>query len=456
MSWILDTDKTYGIRMYCQGFGDCFLVNFAGETPYYVVIDCGLKLNVKDEKTKLREVVESLLEDTDRRIDLLILTHEHYDHLAGFIHHTDLWEQFSVGQVWMGWTEDEDNKLAVELDKYKEKARSLALAGLQHMSFGSEQHSHTEHLLGASVDDVRKARNFMKSLASPKPIYCNPGDVKELGNTGVTVAILGPSMNEQLLHRTEVSDEMFPKMTRNIALAAASLGLDQPTSGDYLQTLRQRLGLPLDAQKGDPNTPFSSMYRFRMSDPRWNELSRGEEIVVQEYEDLINRFRRIDTDWANGATELAMQIDSLTNNTNLSLAFRLSNHHVLLFAGDAQIGNWQSWSMQPYTFKTESGDIQLEVTDLLKQTVFYKVGHHGSQNATMRSAFENIPVGLVSMVPVEPVSNWKYVPLPSLLTDLGKKGSVVRADESNLAEAPFVQGPQSPITKRPLWVQFET
>jgi hypothetical protein len=44
------------------------------------------------------------------------------------------------------------------------------------------------------------------------------------------------------------------------------------------------------------------------------------------------------------AGRLALQLDSDTNNTSLVLAFELGKSgRVLLFPGDAQVGNWLSW-----------------------------------------------------------------------------------------------------------------
>ena len=52
----------------------------------------------------------------------------------------------------------------------------------------------------------------------------------------------------------------------------------------------------------------------------------------------------MDTDWLNGASGLAIQLDKFTNNTSLVLAIeRIADGKVLLFPGDAQEGNWLSW-----------------------------------------------------------------------------------------------------------------
>jgi hypothetical protein len=69
-----------------------------------------------------------------------------------------------------------------------------------------------------------------------------------------------------------------------------------------------------------------------------------------------------------------------TNNSSLVLAFELgTGGKVLLFAADAQRGNWISWSKKPF----KDGHKKVTARDLLSRTVLYKVGHHGSHNATI-------------------------------------------------------------------------
>ena len=52
----------------------------------------------------------------------------------------------------------------------------------------------------------------------------------------------------------------------------------------------------------------------------------------------------MDGEWLDIATDLALQLDSATNNTSLVLAIeRIADGKVLLFPGDAQQGNWRSW-----------------------------------------------------------------------------------------------------------------
>ena len=89
-------------------------------------------------------------------------------------------------------------------------------------------------------------------------------------------------------------------------------------------------------------------------------------------------WRQIEHNWLGAAVQLALKSDSFRNNTSLALAFELGDGGpVLLFPGDAQVGNWLSWHER----KPGNGPT---ATELLARTVFYKAGHHGSENATLK------------------------------------------------------------------------
>ena len=64
-------------------------------------------------------------------------------------------------------------------------------------------------------------------------------------------------------------------------------------------------------------------------------------------------------------------LDSFLNNTSLILLFEVRGKK-LLFPGDAQLENWQ-WALS-----------QNGIKELLHDVDVYKVGHHGSRNATPR------------------------------------------------------------------------
>jgi hypothetical protein len=68
-------------------------------------------------------------------------------------------------------------------------------------------------------------------------------------------------------------------------------------------------------------------------------------------------------------------LDSQMNNTSVILLFEVFGKK-LLFPGDAQIENW-SYALED---APDSGDVR----ELLADVDVYKVGHHGSLNATPR------------------------------------------------------------------------
>src|SRR5204862_940721 len=63
-------------------------------------------------------------------IDVLIATHEHRDHVSGFVTQKEAFDDsFTVGRVWLAWTEDANDSLAREIEKYKgDLIETVALA----------------------------------------------------------------------------------------------------------------------------------------------------------------------------------------------------------------------------------------------------------------------------------------------------------------------------------------
>src|SRR5204862_3065684 len=86
--------------------------------------------------------------------------------------------------------------------------------------------------------------------------------------------------------------------------------------------------------------------------------------------------------------------------------------------------NWLSW--HDLTWKVDKQEVKAK--DLLNRTVLYKVGHHGSHNATLREQGLEMMIspGLVAMLPVDEtiahgVKHWMQMPFKPLLDQLGKK-----------------------------------
>ena len=76
------------VRMYRVGFGDFFLVSILDEQekPLHILIDCGV-FRGKSQKGDIHSIeaaVEHMAKETDRQLELVVMTHRHADHIAGF------------------------------------------------------------------------------------------------------------------------------------------------------------------------------------------------------------------------------------------------------------------------------------------------------------------------------------------------------------------------------------
>ncbi len=274
--------------------------------------------------------------------------------------------------------------------------------------------------------------------------YCNPGEVRTLpGNDQVRVYVLGPPRDEDLL-------------SRDLELGAKH-DPDRPDRETYLsggrleQTFLSSPALHTDDDQGDaPQLPLDARYPFdadkrqrvfdrpsdrpskKTQEARYWEPQRSaatQQFYQEQYLGSANDWQRIDGDWMGVAEQLALNLDSDTNNTSLVLAFECGAQgkgRVLLFVGDAQVGNWLSWRTVDWKgVKPAPGENLGD--ELMKRTVLYKVGHHGSHNATIKQdpdhkseehpqgapcGLELMPTDLVAMIPVDQTAARKKMPIP--------------------------------------------
>jgi glyoxylase-like metal-dependent hydrolase (beta-lactamase superfamily II) len=100
------------VRMYRQGLGDCFLLTFTrGQEIFNLLIDCGIFFLTKNGAKIMTQVAESLRDSTDKHLNAVALTHDHYDHTSGFGLAKKVFDEkeFKLDEVWVGWTEDENH-----------------------------------------------------------------------------------------------------------------------------------------------------------------------------------------------------------------------------------------------------------------------------------------------------------------------------------------------------------
>lgn len=402
------------VRMYRQGLGDCFLLAFPTDAgkPFHVLIDCGVLIG--GEVDRMRECVSNLREATDGRIDLLIATHQHWDHLSGFHQAKDIFDRIEFGEVWVAWTEDPANSIANRLRERRKKhlqalhaaARSLRLAGNDGkasaleavLGFFGDPEENVLAADGQKVSGIQAALQYVLGRGKP-PRYRSPGERVDLPG-GARVYILGPPQDEALLLRSDPSKRASEVYEKRLALDESTAFFAAVLAADKAERS------PEEAEIQSLSFPFDAVYRVKreaaQEDPFFQRYYYGAP-GHRSVEDLA--WRRIEDDWLGSAENLALQLDSDTNNTSLALAIELSpGGKVLLFPGDAQVGNWLSWHDEAMQWpRPEDPGRPITAEDLLRRTVLYKVGHHASHNATLREKgleLMNSP-DLVAMIPVD-------------------------------------------------------
>lgn len=451
------------VRMYRQGLGDCFLLTFGkGAAARHVLIDCGTLGATTTPQNKMEKVVADIRAVTKDHLTVLVATHEHKDHLSGFNSREKDFRQMTVDHVWLAWTEDPADDLAERISVYKNDlalalgaavraaigdaaaqsepadddnkarvgapaagsaSREVALAARDLLGFAGNA-----KMLGADkfAETIDEAMKFVRDGLGAKPTYHKPGgrpvELPEI--PGFRFYVLGPPRDEAALK--ELGGE----------------------GSSHLYGLRTAAYGQIPALKDEQKEECEREMPF---DQRFRHVRSGKEFVsaYPAYLAEADAWRRIDEDWQQATADLALQLDSLTNNTSLALAVeRIADGRVLLFPADAQQGNWLSWHKLSWSVRDAGGATRtVTARDLLDRTVFYKVGHHGSHNATVKEqglGLMNRKQELVAFIPVDravamgrnPKKSWK-MPARALYRELLNRcdGRVARSDIGWAADA---------------------
>ncbi|MDF2191175.1 hypothetical protein [Paraflavitalea sp. CAU 1676] len=477
------------VRMYAHGFGDCFLLTFlSNDNPVYrMLIDCGMLTGDSD---RLRTVINHIKDTCGGHLNLVVQTHQHKDHISGFNLRDKkdklLWDDIEVDNVWLAWTENtggNGDELAIQLmQKQEQKKRALAKA-LQLYNTAIHQADHKKMLnkeylgsdyyaaqqryasalqqilgffdidekevasLGANGGELgltmKDAMGYFiqrsKEKGSPDISFWNPGDLadaKVTGLPGIKFYFLGPPKDYDKLRVMEDA--------QHIEMYLTEMGL----SDNFYMALTNHP----DDEDDEALSPFHRRYKWHAGDVDEEQLKDPANVWNLRHA-KEHDWRGIETDWLHNAGALALNLDSYTNNTSLVIAIELEgSNKVLLFPADAQIGNWLSWT-EPVADKPNEPKIKWQVekggkketvtaSDLLARTVFYKVGHHASHNATARKHGLELMTSedLVAMIPVDEAvakkqgkKGWK-MPADDLYQRLQEKtkSRIIRLDKGSL------------------------
>lgn len=485
------------VRMYRQGLGDCFLLALPAkdEVTRYLLIDCGVHARETKGSARLAQVLNDIAAATGSRVDVVVATHEHADHLSGFVQKGSpfLLDSLAVDEVWLAWTEMRGDHQADTLRKKRGTARAViekavdearTRAGQVGVALADHLNLLTDFETPAagSVDEQAVAtaiarfvgqsapgasdtplaflgspgRAIAKAAKKPRASaneialhllaakagdarvkYCEPGETRAIaGVEGLRAHVLGPP-------RSSLLEKENPSKIRGAKEDSSGGQYNEvyltATGGNRALELSPRFDL--DAQAGggalpsDWRYPFAGLF-YRQCEvsakpgvgkgKRWSSgvIASTRSFFDRTYFDPAQSWRRIDGDWLGAAESVALNLVGDTNNTSLVLALewgRPGSGQILLFAADAQVGNWLSWRDQTY-----AGKERITADDLMRRVILYKVGHHGSHNATIRrdpreasdTDVLGAPYGLelmndiIAMIPVDSDAAQKKMPDP--------------------------------------------
>jgi len=396
------SDRHVTIRMYNVGFGDAFLVLLPdGGEQRRILFDCGSIEAAPG--LAMSSVVDRIVSDvTDAngvaRIDVVVATHRHKDHVSGF--GLELWGGVHVKEVWMPWTEDPADEEARRIRDSQSSLASAINTALTNRSAAlgaaPEELSRYKDIVANFMLSNEKAMTTLHSgfsgnpkrrFLSAKPDGDRTSETKKSGGVrtletdalpGVKIHILGPSRNPDVIR------DMNP-----------------PKGESYLRLCRAA-----DANTGLPPAPF--LAKFREEDYRdgFGTFLEGDE-------------QEIERAGAMSDPAIAVALDQAVNGTSLMLMLEISGSF-LLFPGDAQWGTWKAVMEDP------------EWRELLRRVRFYKIGHHGSHNATPIDFVEKmIPDdGICAMASTLTRRIWPDIPRKPLLTGLAAKhANIARSDQ---------------------------
>ena len=445
--------KGLKVRMYRVGFGDFFLVTVpTSRGNQFILIDCGVFKGTSGtgDIGSIVAAVDDMHKTTKGKLALVIMTHRHADHIAGFSKAD--FSKFEASLVWMPYWEkfnaDKGKKSTAKsfaadganLSEQEDENEAFnlqldinALATNLAMQFGSRTDPDAKEALAqlanaTGIEDFSVAANGKKKTGGGNAAalhvlktqlgdngkrvrYYAAGDEPELPDElkGLTATILGPP----------------PKKAKAfLALTDLKKGV-----GQYLDSMT-------DGDEGRKSIePFPQEWTavlerdYKPRDLRDNEI---------RYDDAMKAVESSQPDMLAAA---ASKIENFLNNQSLVVLFEFGGKK-LLFAGDAQAGNWEYWLFkmsEPIKDPTKAGDIVEESKELLQTIDFYKVGHHGSTNATPIQMVETAtdrPAGSKGFVSMCSTEDDVYgnrdksteVPRTLLMDALGKGSCLVRSD----------------------------
>ncbi|MDP8961297.1 MAG: hypothetical protein M3N32_06775 [Actinomycetota bacterium] len=428
------------VRMYQVGFGDCFLVSVTyrrplhdGRAERHLLVDFGSTHSPRGQRLDMAAIAKRIGDDCGGKLDAVVVTHRHKDHLSGFAND----EAFAVIEaldptlVVQPWTENPE-AVASATGPVGVASRRFRAALAAGDDFADELSRALAGRAGGLRGDLRQvAEDQLKNAEASGRLnrwaaerdgeYLHAGASSKLDQLvpGLSVDVLGPPTVDQ---HPEVANQLardpeYWMLYRGLLSTGRPTHTLSATDGNYGDGAGTEPG---EEPPGGTVVEVSSAAR-ELAIPAGPARWLAERLQRQQLHSL---------------QRIVRSLDDALNNTSLVLVFTIGTRR-LLFPGDAQIENWR------YTLDRLPKDKGLERR--LSEVDLYKVGHHGSRNATPRSLVQlwHGDPPLVALLSTRPGVHGKTeataVPRATLVTALEQRAELYSTEDLDQGGAVVVQ-----------------
>ena len=326
------------IRMFDVGLGDCIYCQIpeahAEGRDFHIFIDCGT-LSSTDNLSTAIENLKPLLPviKGKRHIDLLVVTHEHKDHMTGF--GMKLWDDLSFGAIWMSAAMDPKHPEAEKAKKlHTFAAGAMAEALRLNLALGPEL-TELANAMALNDDAMKTLRDTLPKASQIKPTYVHADSSKselKLPLNGASISVLGPERDIDFYY---LGNEGDPSLRHALGLIEA--------------------GLPSVSSAVPDATVVATPTNLNPAD-----------------------FRQLRSRMLSTALAFADLDGKVCNNTSVVLLLEWKGKR-LLFVGDAE---WDGGFKKGKANSSWNVMWNLHKERLKGALAFLKIGHHGSVNAT--------------------------------------------------------------------------
>ena len=346
---------------YQVGFGDAFLLRFTYEDGRrrHVLIDFGTTSLPKhvpaDHMVRVARDISARCTEGGNRLDVVVATHRHADHVSGFATRADgsgsgdVIRALKPRVVIQPWTEAEEAPLDWLGPEKSDPAQAFARR--------------------------RRSLEAMHEAAGQALEFVNTPGRRMAGAVAAQLAFIG---EDNLSNASAVRNLMTMGGRREYVFHGADPKLGRVLPGLKVHvlgppTLRQTE--TIRKQRSRDEDEFWQLAPKRLAEATASRAAGGLFPAADTFSKLPTEHRwlarRLDEANAELMLGLVRALDKQMNNTSVILLFKAGSKS-LLFPGDAQ---WENWAYA----------LNSSLAPLLDDVDLYKVGHHGSLNATPHS-----------------------------------------------------------------------